>query len=808
MPLEPPALDSRSWEDLVLEARKRIPRYTPEWTNLNDSDPGMTLVKLQAWLAETVLYELNRLPEAAYVKFLNLLHVEPKPAQAARAELTFRLDPLKAPTDPLTVAIPRAAAVDVDDPDVATPVVFETDRSLMAINAAVGAVIAPRSGLHPLELVTRFDDKAAGATFIHSFQPFGQTAARSALLIGLALRARLDDKLTLDRYSQDVLPAIELDLYVDMSEPGAPDAKGVPLPAPMSRTCLGVQAAAESAAAVRWQIFSGATTMLADFADPAKDADWTDLPMRGDDSAGLTRSGHLRLQLPERATRVSPEVLPADLWETLGLVKPPVSLAELKALLGSGQTDLVAGLEEDDWTAMGLPAADLNTFTNACTEDSEVLAALNALPVSVQTMLDPSAIGPQRWNEIDPVISIITTPRHPKDGPARPLYWLRAVAQGAPDARNVAAIRLNTVPATAASTRQSERLGFSNGRPNQRFTLTRAPVLIDPESKAPDLDLRVDEQSGDDTLWKRVDDFYAQDAEAQVYTLDPVTGAVTFGDGRRGRIPVAGAAIVAVRYRTGGGEVGNVGPDTITKIKGKIRHVAGVSNLRAAWGGSDRETLDDTLLRAPHDLRSRDRAVTAEDFSDLARQVDGVAISRAYALANRKPVPGRPGDYAPQVGAVSVVVLPISKDPTPTPSEAQIRAVCEYLDERRLITTELHVSGPRYVALEKLVATLAVSRDADLATVGAEAAESLLTFFHPLRGGREGKGWPFGAPIDFADLYNRLLAVPQVRRVSGLDATIEGSDGDPLVDVLGLPEGALPWLKPERLDLKVVYDAG
>jgi hypothetical protein len=808
MPLEPPILDSRTWEDLVREARERIPRYTPEWTNLNDSDPGITLVKLQAWLAETVLYELNRLPEAAYVKFLNLLHVEPQPARAAQAELTFQLEPLKAPTDPLTVAIPKAAAVDVDDPDLATPVSFETDRSLVALNAAVGAVIVRRSGAHPLELVTRFDDKTAATTFVHSFQPFGAAVAPAPLLIGLALRAKLDDKLELSKYSQDTLPAIELDLYVDVAEPGEPDAAGTPLPAPLARTCLGVQAAGESAAAVRWQIFSGATTALDDFADPSQHAGWTDLPVRGDDSAGLTRSGHLRLQLPERATRVSPEALPAGLWEDLGLLKPPTTLAELKALLGSGQTDLVAGLEEDDWRAMHLPETELNTFTNACTEDSEVLAALNALPAAVQNALDPNAIKPERWTEIDPVLARITTPWAAKDERPRPLYWLRAVAAGAATAPHVAAIRLNTLPATAATTRQSERLGFSTGRPNQRFTLTRAPVLIDPESKAPDLDLRVDEQSGGEALWQRVEDFFAQDAEAAVYTLDPGTGAVTFGDGRRGRIPVAGAAIIGVRYRTGGGEVGNVGPGTITKIKGKIRHVAGVSNLRAAWGGEDRETLEDTLLRAPHDLRSRDRAVTAEDFSDLARQVDGVAISRAYALANRKPVPGSPGQYAPQLGAVSVVVLPISKDPTPTPSEAQIRAVCRFLDERRLVTTELHVSGPRYVAFEKLAATLAVGRDADLATVGAEAAETMLAFLHPLKGGRDGKGWPFGAPVDFADLYDRLLAVPQVRRVSGLNATIEGTDADALADVIGLPEGALPWLKPERLDLKVVYDAG
>lgn len=805
MPLEPPILDSRTWEDLVREARERIPRYTPEWTNLNDSDPGMTLVKLQAWLAETVLFELNRLPQAAYVKFLNLLHVEPRPARAARTELTFQLEPLKLRTDPLTVPIPRAAAVDVDDPDIATTVTFETDRSLLAINAAIGAIVTPRAGEQSLELVTHWDDRAATAPLLHSFRPFGAADATAALLVGLVLRPRLEDKKPLSDYSQDVLPAIELDLYVDMAETGEPDAAGQPLPAAIARTCLGPQAAEESAAAVRWQIFSGPTTALATFADATQNANWTDLPVRGDDSAGLTRSGHLRLQLPERATRVSPEALPAAFWDELGLTKPPTTLAELKALLGSGKTDLVAGLEEDDWTAMGLAAERLNDFTNGCIEDSQVLAKLNA--PGFADPIEPARLAPARWNAIDPVLSLIATPRHPKDGPARPLYWLRAVAKGRPDARLVAGLRLNTLPATAAVTREAERLGFSDGRPNQRLAATRTPILIDPATGNPALDLRVDEESGGGA-WTRVDDFYAAGPDAQVYTLDPATGTVTFGDGRRGRIPVAGAAIVAARYRVGGGDVGNVGPGTVTRIRGKIRSVAGVTNPRAAWGGEDQESLDDTLLRAPHDLRTRDRAVTAEDFAELARQVPGVAISRAYALANRKPVSGSPGVYAPQVGAVTVVVLPISKDPTPTPSEAQTRAVCRYLDERRLITTELHVGAPRYIAVKQLAATLTVSRNADLATVQATATERLLGFFAPLTGGRDGTGWPFGAPIDFADLYDQLLAVPQVRRVSGLAAAIEGSDADPIADVIGLPEGTLPWLKPERLDLKVVYDVG
>ena len=81
MSLQAPKLDNRTFAELVKEARDRIPRFTPDWTNFNDADPGMTLVKLQAWLTETLLYELNRVPELNYIKFLQLLNISPVAAQ-------------------------------------------------------------------------------------------------------------------------------------------------------------------------------------------------------------------------------------------------------------------------------------------------------------------------------------------------------------------------------------------------------------------------------------------------------------------------------------------------------------------------------------------------------------------------------------------------------------------------------------------------------------------------------------------------------------------------------------------------------
>src|SRR2546421_737012 len=46
MSLPVPNLDDRSWKQIVDEAVRLIPRYCPEWTNHNASDPGVTLLDL------------------------------------------------------------------------------------------------------------------------------------------------------------------------------------------------------------------------------------------------------------------------------------------------------------------------------------------------------------------------------------------------------------------------------------------------------------------------------------------------------------------------------------------------------------------------------------------------------------------------------------------------------------------------------------------------------------------------------------------------------------------------------------------
>lgn len=796
MALEAPDLDPRTFDDLVREARDRIPRFTPDWTNLNDADPGMTLVKLQAWLTKTLLYQVNRVPELNYIKFLELLNVRPRPPRAARCELTFTLKKLKAPTDPLLVDIPRATQVAVDDPDLEEEVVFETDHSLRAYNAAVAAVIVSSDDeTQPLRLVTEYDEDEAAATVLHAFHPFGETPVPGrACYVGILLRPHA----TRNREDlQDVFPDGQLDLAVNATQVFDEDDEGQVVEGPLGERSLLPFEVEEAGDVLEWEVYVG-TEPATDFADTSGDqSNWRRLNL-ADTTAGLADSGHLRLEIPEGISPAALGDVDRSFWTDLGLRKHPTTFDELIEDLQDPDLPFTADmLSAEQWETVGVVDAEATGFLSCCADVDEFVDELedrhDASP------LDPSALPAEEWPEeagydIPPV-------------PPFAMVWLRArVVDDAYTPTLLNNFLLNTVPATAAVTRLEESLGTSDGRPDQEFTLARTPVWFDPETEAPDLELEVVE-SGEARAWTRVDDFFRQGREAEVYLLDPATGTVRFGDAKHGRIPVAGAEIVVRRYRYGGGTAGNAGAGAVSKLRSALPKVDSVTNLRAAVGGADAEPLEEVKLRAPRDLRTRDRAVTAEDFAHLALKTPGVALHRAFALART-----RLGDDGTTLerdagGSVTVVVLPDNADQeTPQPSEAQIREVCDHLNRRRLVTTELWVTGPRYIRVEALEATLRTSEDADLREVEDGAYDGLLTFFHPLWGGEDGKGWPFGTDIYLGNVYDRLLAVGGVRRVVSLDIRLEGAPERTHPDALPVPDGHLVHLPRAVIDLNVGYD--
>lgn len=159
-------------------------------------------------------------------------------------------------------------------------------------------------------------------------------------------------------------------------------------------------------------------------------------------------------------------------------------------------------------------------------------------------------------------------------------------------------------------------------------------------------------------------------------------------------------------------------------------------------------------------LRKTWRAVTATDFEKLTQAVAGVG--RGKCVARRNLESGEPdvraGDAA---GHVSVVVLP--KNGT-HPSKELLGIVKRTLEPARLLTTRVHVVGPRYVSL-KCQLTIVPRRGTPAEVLRDEAVKRIMLFFDPLKGGRDEKGWPFGGDVFVSELYRVLGGLPGIESV-------------------------------------------
>ena len=135
-------LDLREFQDIVDEARRLIPRYCPEWTDHNVSDPGITIIELFAWMTEMILFQLNRVPDELHERFLDLIGVQRKPPEPAIAQVTFYLSTkLSRP-----VTIDAETEVATDRTDVQQAIVFATTKAVTLAPPALMALRAWREG--------------------------------------------------------------------------------------------------------------------------------------------------------------------------------------------------------------------------------------------------------------------------------------------------------------------------------------------------------------------------------------------------------------------------------------------------------------------------------------------------------------------------------------------------------------------------------------------------------------------------------------------------------------------------------------
>jgi hypothetical protein len=711
VPLTPPKLDERTFKDLFEGARTRIPNYLPEWTDWNESDPGITLLQLQAWLTETLLYQLNRLPELYYVKFLQLLGIEQLPARAATADVTFVLDENKLKGRP-QIEIPAGTLLRVASRDLPEPVYFQTDQTLTAINAKLALLVSlyGESTDRKREDVTLLNDLDNAI-----FPPFGPSAQAATVEADKA-------QLLLAFASSVPMSREEFGIQIYLK-----DEPLAPLATPTQDDC-GPETTDPQAPIVRWEWFDGLT--------------WQILTVTDDQTEHLRRSGKVFVKIPGQIPAV-----PAHAMDLVPIPLPP-NLARVRHVTSTILAD----------------------FADASPPIQSVSQLAARKEGELYPLLEPHLTGSSDDEKHQQLKEMLEDAKRLIKSSSPPLYyWLRMLFDQGQYSQvpEVDRILINTASASAARTANDEVVGSSDGLPNQVMKLRQAPVMDEPrksgEPRKSTLELQIDEGEGLQT-WHEISDFAGSKPDSRHYLLNRTTGEIRFGDNRRGHIPRAGQAnVIARKYTYGGGRSGNVGAHTITDMVRRIDGVKEIFNLRQATGGMDEEPIQETLVRVPRELRANQRAVTLQDFGELARQTPGAQVARAYAYMDHN-ISGLPNDCT---SAIRVVVVPRTQEVRPSPTETTIRLVCEYLDERRLVTTQVRVQGPSYhdviVKME-----VKIRANADKTTVRSAIEEMLKRLLHPLEGGPDGSGWPFGQDIYYSELVREVMLIPGVIRVDPL----------------------------------------
>jgi predicted phage baseplate assembly protein len=257
-----------------------------------------------------------------------------------------------------------------------------------------------------------------------------------------------------------------------------------------------------------------------------------------------------------------------------------------------------------------------------------------------------------------------------------------------------------------------------------------------------------------------------------VYVLDLVNGEVTFGDGVHGTaVPTGFRHIRAVRYRVGGGKAGAVDAEAVSTLLSSAAFLSGVKNPLPASGGADRESQQLAMHRGPQEIRARGRAVTVADYALLAGRAPGGQVERAYAVSGLHPT--FPGSPIP--GVVGVFVVPPDRNEgPPTPDQETLRAVATFLStEVAPAGIEVVVASPRYHTIRAEVGVL-ITPEANAGEMVHRVIEKLNQYFHPLQGGEDGEGWPFGGTLRYAAVLRLITNMDGVRAVPRLNFVVDG----------------------------------
>ncbi len=719
MPLTAPNLDDSDFNTLLADATARIPSFTPEWTNYGlDSDPGLTLIQLFAFLTDSLLYRVNRYPDTNRLKFLQLLGVPLRPASAATGIIAISNDSGPLQALPLEQGIPVAAG-------------------------NVPFVTAAPVNVLPLQAMVFYKSPVANT------DPNYQTYRTQFEAIQLA-------------------------------------AAAATVTAAATTTSPTTAASASGASAAT------STVQLAFYTTESMTAPTLANPSPVVDLVKDTMDQALYVALLAPANAAPSDVIPAIANQTLclGVVPSLVGpVAPLPPLQLSTRTTPTPSLIFEMPANPGADVADAQYIALTPLSAPNVLNATGVVQLPL-----PGAAQIGAWSFSDPMSEgTLDFPPLMTDPTINPriVTWIRirlpasttANAAGATSSAQLVWVGVNAATIYQAVPVVNEVVGVATGEPDQIYMLANSPIL--PATLTIATQVTTASQTVA-TAWGQTEDLTTAGPYDQVYNLDPEAGQITFGDGVNGARPTAGARIVA-SYQYGGGIQGNVAIGAVaTSTDPRLQGGYSVANPVATSGGSLAQTVAQAQKTIPSVIRNKDRLVTAQDFADVVMQTPAVDINRVDVLPLFAPGPPPQDGVA---GVVTMMVVPLT-DPAnplwPTPDRLFLGAICSYLDTRRLVTTEVYVSGPTYVAVYVSVG-IAVQAGYFPDLVQAAVTTTLQQYLSSLRGyGPTGAGWPLRKTLLDKDLEAAATRVEGVEYVDSL--FLGGADGNavPEIDFTGL----------------------